>query len=74
MNIIHRDIKLENLVYKENGALMIADFGLSAQLTDNFQFKKYGTPGYIAPEVLNLNSYNEKVDIFSAGVVAYILY
>lgn len=38
-----------------------------------FEFKKYGTPGYIAPEVLNLKVYNEKIDIFSAGVVAYIL-
>lgn len=46
---------------------------MAAKKLPKFEFKKYGTPGYIAPEVLNLKTYNEKIDIFSAGVVAYIL-
>jgi len=71
---VHRDIKLENLVYKDRDTIVIADFGLAATLVNNFEYKKYGTPGYIAPEVLNLNKYNEKIDIFSLGVVCYILY
>lgn len=74
MGVVHRDIKLENLVYKDETTLVIADFGLAAQLQPGFEFKKYGTPGYIAPEVLNLKVYTEKIDIFSVGVVCYILY
>ncbi|CAK68950.1 unnamed protein product (macronuclear) [Paramecium tetraurelia] len=73
LNIMHRDIKLENILIKDQSSIIIADFGLAAKKLPKFEFKKYGTPGYIAPEVLNLKVYNEKVDIFSAGVVAYIL-
>ncbi|CAD8146346.1 unnamed protein product [Paramecium octaurelia] len=73
LNIMHRDIKLENILIKDQSSIVIADFGLAAKKLPKFEFKKYGTPGYIAPEVLNLKVYNEKVDIFSAGVVAYIL-
>ncbi|CAK77178.1 unnamed protein product (macronuclear) [Paramecium tetraurelia] len=73
LNIIHRDIKLENILVKDSSTIVIADFGLAAKKIPKFEYKKYGTPGYIAPEVLNLKVYNEKIDIFSAGVVAYIL-
>ncbi|CAD8074548.1 unnamed protein product [Paramecium sonneborni] len=73
LNIMHRDIKLENILVKDSSTILIADFGLAAKKIPKFEYKKYGTPGYIAPEVLNLKVYNEKIDIFSAGVVAYIL-
>ncbi|CAD8153389.1 unnamed protein product [Paramecium pentaurelia] len=73
LNIMHRDIKLENILVKDSQTIVIADFGLAAKKIPKFEYKKYGTPGYIAPEVLNLKIYNEKIDIFSAGVVAYIL-
>ncbi|CAD8158375.1 unnamed protein product [Paramecium octaurelia] len=73
LNIMHRDIKLENILVKDSSTIVIADFGLAAKKIPKFEYKKYGTPGYIAPEVLNLKVYNEKIDIFSAGVVAYIL-
>ncbi|CAD8075972.1 unnamed protein product [Paramecium sonneborni] len=53
--------------------ILIADFGLAAKKLPKFEYKKYGTPGYIAPEVLNMKVYNEKIDVFSASVVAYIL-
>ncbi|KAM3141135.1 hypothetical protein pb186bvf_006740 [Paramecium bursaria] len=71
--ILHRDIKLENILFKDKKSLVLADFGLAAKLGPEFNFKKYGTPGYIAPEVLNCQSYTKKIDIFSAGVVCYIL-
>jgi calcium-dependent protein kinase len=73
LEIMHRDIKLENILIKDGNNLLIADFGLAAKKSQKFEYKKYGTPGYIAPEVLNLKVYNEKLDVFSAGIVAYIL-
>ncbi len=74
--ITHRDVKLENiLIHKKQPELIIklADFG-----TATFFFKNKpltdvcGTPYYIAPEVLKGN-YNEKCDIWSTGVIAYLL-
>ena len=76
MNIMHRDIKPENLILKdENGFdLKLADFGL-AEFVNQKQhlFKRCGTPGYVAPEILDDKPYDTKVDVFSAGVILYIL-
>ncbi|CAD8151513.1 unnamed protein product [Paramecium octaurelia] len=73
-NIIHRDIKLANLILQQDGVLKIIDFGLAC--FDGEQLKnhpKCGTPGYCAPEILqnvgNKNQYDSKVDVFSAGCV-----
>lgn len=75
-NVIHRDLKLENILLtsEENDyELKIADFGLSTT-TDNIDiFRKCGTPGYVAPEVLLNQDYNTKVDYFSVGVIFYVL-
>ncbi|CAK72996.1 unnamed protein product (macronuclear) [Paramecium tetraurelia] len=77
-NIIHRDIKLANLILQNDGVLKIIDFGLAC--FDGDQLKnhpKCGTPGYCAPEILqnvgNKNQYDSKVDVFSAGCVLYKL-
>ena len=72
---MHRDLKLENILLINNNSfdVLITDFGLATPFNQKGMFKKCGTPGYIAPEILNLGVYNEKVDIFSAGVIAYIL-
>ena len=77
-NIVHRDLKPENILLennkeKKNFYIKIIDFG-----TSNFFDKltkltlKVGTPYYIAPEVLR-KSYNQKCDIWSCGVILYIL-
>ena len=75
--IMHRDLKLENLILKDddnNYDVKLADFGLATLISQNDQlFKRCGTPGYVAPEILNDKKYDEKVDIFSAGVILYIL-
>ena len=79
-NISHRDLKPENILYynageEENNPIKIIDFGLSTFYDKNENEKmntKVGTAYYVAPEVLNGN-YNEKCDIWSAGVILYIL-
>ncbi|CAD8076539.1 unnamed protein product [Paramecium primaurelia] len=75
-NIVLRDIKPEKILYqseKENSLLKFFDFGNSTEFHVNQKLnQKIGTPYYIAPEVLNKN-YDQKCDIWSCGVILYIL-
>lgn len=75
--IVHRDLKPENLLLGERGKLdsiRIADFGLANQLDISNTLKSYcGTPGYIAPEIAMNKPYGAAVDMWSLGVIAYIL-
>jgi calcium-dependent protein kinase len=75
-NIVHRDLKPENLLLDSkcsNPVIKVIDFGTSQFFDPSQKLKqKYGTPYYIAPEVLNKN-YNEKCDVWSMGVILYIL-
>ena len=74
--ITHRDIKSENiLIYRKEPDLVIklADFGTATFFIKNMPLTDVlGSPYYIAPEVLN-GVYDEKCDIWSTGVLAYIL-
>jgi calcium-dependent protein kinase len=57
----------------ENPKIKIIDFGTSQSFDPSKKMdQKFGTPYYIAPEVLN-KSYNEKCDVWSCGVILYIL-
>ena len=78
-HIVHRDLKPENLLLdvapKEGQPINIKviDFGTSCLIGDNQKLKqRLGTAYYIAPEVLSMN-YNEKCDVWSSGVIMYIL-
>ncbi|CAD8156509.1 unnamed protein product [Paramecium octaurelia] len=75
-NIVHRDLKPENILYESNNAdslIKIADFGTSQKFNpDKKMDQRVGTPYYIAPEVLD-RKYNEKCDIWSCGVILYIM-
>ena len=75
-NIVHRDLKAENLLFENNSAeshLKLIDFGVSSEFLKGKKLKEtLGTPYYIAPEVL-LQSYDEKCDVWSCGVILYIL-
>lgn len=77
LNIVHRDLKPENLLYKtkdENSRIMLSDFGLSKLLnSDTLMRTACGTPGYVAPEVLMRMPYTSSVDVWSIGVITYIL-
>ena len=75
-NIIHRDIKPENIMFKEMNGLHVKliDFGSAVNLKYYRELQKdtVGTGYYIAPEVLK-KKYNHKCDIWSLGVVLYIM-
>lgn len=76
MGITHRDLKPENILIEEvDGVitLKIIDFGTSSAIGPNEKLtKKTGTSFYIAPEVLQ-GKYNEKCDIWSCGIIMYIM-
>jgi len=75
--IVHRDLKPENLLLKDNDSLTemkLADFGLSKIVGSKVMMQTAcGTPGYVAPEVLNATGYEKEVDMWSIGVITYIL-
>ena len=75
--VVHRDLKPENLILmsKDNDYdLRIADFGLATYVKTNEVLKlRCGSPGYVAPEILEDIGYDEKSDIFSAGVIMCVL-
>ena len=71
-NIAHRDLKPENILFTKNGILKIVDFGSSTVIKCKKKNKQYGTPYYVAPEVLR-GSYDTKCDIWSCGVILYSL-
>ncbi|KAJ3215012.1 calcium calmodulin-dependent protein kinase type 1G [Dinochytrium kinnereticum] len=75
--IAHRDLKPENLLLSDKGPnpkIMISDFGLSKIFCDDEVMRTAcGTPGYVAPEVLKRQGYGKEIDLWSLGVITYIL-
>jgi calcium-dependent protein kinase len=75
-SIVHRDLKPENILLVSqdiDSYIKIVDFGTSVLYNPSKKLtRKQGTIHYLAPEVLK-NSYNEKCDIWSCGVIMYIL-
>lgn len=76
LNVIHRDIKLGNLLLNEKLEIKLSDFGLASKLEYVGEKKRTicGTPNYIAPEVLDgTTGHSFAVDVWSMGVLAYTL-
>jgi len=72
--IVHRDLKLENLLVDEkNKTVKITDFGLSKNYFAEVPSKCVGSILYIAPEVLLCDTYDNAVDVWSIGVMTYML-
>jgi len=74
--IAHRDLKPENLLLKSTSdtEVMISDFGLSKIVSQqSIMDTACGTPYYVAPEVLLSTGYDKEVDLWSVGVITYLL-
>jgi calcium-dependent protein kinase len=74
-NIVHRDLKLDNFLFESSDSkhVKLIDFGMSRYWTNNKKMKlACGTIGYMAPECLQ-ESYTIKCDMWSMGVIAYVL-
>jgi len=79
--VAHRDLKPENILLKDStdsAAIKVTDFGLSKIFADDAAGEivmktACGTPGYVAPEVLMHDAYSSQVDLWSIGVIVYIL-
>uniref|UniRef100_A0A8C7FV47 Serine/threonine kinase 33 n=1 Tax=Oncorhynchus kisutch TaxID=8019 RepID=A0A8C7FV47_ONCKI len=83
-DIVHRDLKLENILVKSyHGVdndminIKVTDFGLSVKKggvgSENMLKATCGTPIYMAPEVINAHEYSQQCDVWSIGVIMYML-
>ena len=73
--IIHRDMKLENILINSRMSIKLTDFGLCAiQNRENqYFYDEVGTARYTAPELLEGNGYNESVDVWGLGIIMFML-
>ena len=73
--IVHRDIKLENILIDEKYRIKLTDFGLCAIKENEYEMldSTLGTVRYTAPEMIHGEGYNESVDIWAIGVVLFML-
>lgn len=76
-NVAHRDLKPENLLLlseDDDSAVKIADFGFAKKVyAPNSLTTQCGTPGYVSPEILEGLPYDTRADMWSVGVILYIL-
>ncbi|KIJ28869.1 hypothetical protein M422DRAFT_37157 [Sphaerobolus stellatus SS14] len=77
-DIVHRDLKPENILYRNQSSesdIVIADFGIAKHLDspDEQLHSLAGSFGYVAPEVLNKTGHGKPVDVWSTGIITYVL-
>ena len=72
-NIVHRDIKPDNIMVSPSGKFMLTDFGIARYLVNETTMTGIGSKPYMAPEVANYQKSNKTVDLYSLGLVLYEL-
>lgn len=70
-NILHRDIKADNILVAEDGTIKLGDFGIAKVSEFTAPGTSIGTPGFEAPEVYNHQDYGSSADLYSLGLVLY---
>eukprot|EP00928_Gymnodinium_smaydae_P019232 TRINITY_DN17357_c0_g1_i1.p1 TRINITY_DN17357_c0_g1~~TRINITY_DN17357_c0_g1_i1.p1 ORF type:complete len:296 (-),score=45.32 TRINITY_DN17357_c0_g1_i1:397-1227(-) len=74
LNMVHRDVKPENIALGEDGSPRLIDFGIAALLSDEDEMSKFcGTPGYAAPEILKKKRNGFPADVFAAGATFFYI-
>ncbi|CAD8153269.1 unnamed protein product [Paramecium pentaurelia] len=75
LNFVHRDLKLENIMLesKDYLQLKLVDFGFSEIINEKQLVSQAGTPGFLPPEIFRQIPYTAKSDIFSLGVIMYLI-
>ena len=69
VNIVYRDLKLENLIIDRRGFLIVADFGLAKRTTRTYTV--CGTPEYMAPELVLSTGHDRTADLWSLGILTF---
>eukprot|EP00928_Gymnodinium_smaydae_P001063 TRINITY_DN10396_c0_g1_i5.p1 TRINITY_DN10396_c0_g1~~TRINITY_DN10396_c0_g1_i5.p1 ORF type:complete len:897 (+),score=87.90 TRINITY_DN10396_c0_g1_i5:97-2787(+) len=71
-NLIHRDVKSDNVLLTAEGRAVLIDFGIAVHASQDARLaKRCGTPGCVAPEILRTGEYSVKGDVFGAGIALY---
>ncbi|KAK8670939.1 hypothetical protein V6N13_037551 [Hibiscus sabdariffa] len=73
LGVVHRDIKPENVLFDSRDSVKLTDFGSADVVAMEPMRGVVGTPYYVAPEILAGREYGEKVDVWSCGVILYVM-
>ena len=75
INVIHRDIKSDNILCRPNGEIKVADLGHSVYLTEQDSYRKtrIGTTNWMSPEIILGQMYSRPVDVWSFGALMHEL-
>jgi MAP/microtubule affinity-regulating kinase len=70
--VVHRDIKLENILINENRVVKLIDFGFSIAIDPATKLNVFcGTPSYMAPEIINKTAYSFAADVWALGILLF---
>ena len=70
-NIIHRDIRPENILINNNGYIKLTEFTFSKKLNNKLTYTICGSPEYYSPEMINKTGYNKCIDFWQLGILLY---